>query len=172
MEKELKTRAKTPIYRERILDVLRKADRPLYIAEIQRLPDIKDWHSARGILYRLNSEGLVRAIQTKRELLFQMAEPSVGALHPFVATMPEIAELLEKPEPKVKVRLMGKPKHGALLLEKGDNKYETNPADWVKLTEKYPLESIVENLEKGLRERGFPIKQGELLPEMKKVLKK
>ena len=122
MEKELKTRAKTPIYRERILDVLRKADRPLYIAEIQRLAGIKDWHSARGILYRLNSEGLVKAIQTKRELLFQIAEPkaSVTPLASwFTPPIPEIARLLEKPEPKVEVKLAkGTLRNGTLLFEK------------------------------------------------------
>jgi len=73
MEKEPKTRAKTPIYRERVLRVLRNANRPLYISEIQRLADIKDWHSARGIVYRLMSQNLAKAIETKRELLFTIA---------------------------------------------------------------------------------------------------
>ena len=41
MEKEPYGRAKTPILREKILEVLRKAERPLYIAEIQRRAGIK-----------------------------------------------------------------------------------------------------------------------------------
>jgi len=149
------------------LEVLREAERPLYIAEIQRRAGIKGWHSARGILHKLVGEGLVKAMETEREALFQIAKESTVSY--WAPPMPEIARLLEKPEPKVKVKLL---KHGALLFEKGDKKYETNPADWLELTKKYTLESIVQSLEKGLQERGFPIKQGELLPEMKKVLRK
>jgi len=167
LEKEPHGRARTPIYKKRILEALRKAERPLYVAEMQRRAEIKDWNSAKNIVYRLVSEGLVRAMDTERETLFVIAEPKAESF--WAPPMPEIARLLEKPEPKVKVKLL---KHGALLFEKGDKKYETNPADRTELTKKYPLESIVQGLEKGLRERGFPVRQGELLPEMKRVLKK
>ena len=118
----------------------------------------------------------MKAIETKRETLFQIAEPkaSVTPLASwFTPPIPEIARLLEKPEPKVEVKLAkGTLRNGTLLFEKGDKKYETNSANWIELIKKYPLESIVNNLEKGLRERGFPVRQGELLPEMKKVLRK
>jgi predicted transcriptional regulator len=166
LEKEPYGRAKTPIYKKRILEVLRKAERPLYVAEIQRRAEIKDWNSAKNIVYRLVSEGLVKAMDTERETVFTIAEPKDVS---YWSPIPEIARLFEKPEPKVKVKLL---KDGALLFEKGDKKYETNPANWSELTKKYTLESIVQGLEKGLQERGFPVKQGELLPEMKRVLKK
>ena len=75
MSKELKGRAKTPIYEQKVLEVLRNAKRPLYINEVQRLAGIKQWHSARTILYKLLVKGLVKAEETKRETFFSIAEP-------------------------------------------------------------------------------------------------
>jgi len=48
----------------------------------------------------------------------------------------------------------------------------TKPTDWTELLRKYTLESVAKAFEKELLAEGFPIKQGELLPEMKKILRK
>jgi len=58
------------------------------------------------------------------------------------------------------------------MFEKGKERLETNPTNWIELAKKYKLEDLVTAFEKELRERGFPIRQGELLPEMKKVLRR
>jgi len=166
MEKELYGRAKTKIYMERILDVLRQAERPLYIAEVQRRAGIKDWHAARGIVYRLVSKGLVKAMDTERETLFQIAEPKESTVSYWAPPIPEIATLLEKP--KLEVTL----KHGSLQFTYGDRKLKTKPVDWTQLLHKYTLEAVAKAFEKELLAEGFPLKQGELLPEMKKALRK
>jgi len=146
---------------QKVLDVLRKAERPLYIAEVQRLAGIKGWKSARGILLKLVSQNLVRAIETERETVFAMAEPSIS----------EIESLFEKSKVEVALKT-GTLKHGTLVFKCGNKELETNPTDWIELTGKYNFDLLVRTFKTKLQKRGFPIKQGELLPEMKKVLKK
>jgi len=86
-------------------------------------------------------------------------------LRPFVATIPELESLIVKP--KLEVTL----KHRSLIFKYGDKKLETKPTDWNELR-KYTLEAVAKAFEKELMAEGFPIKQDELLPEMKKVLRK
>ena len=151
---------------QKVLEALRNAQRPLYVTEVQRLVGIKQWHSARTILYKLVVKGLVKAEETDRETFFSIAEPtSKPELRPFVATIPELESLIVKP--KLEVTL----KHRSLIFKYGDKKLETKPTDWNELR-KYTLEAVAKAFEKELMAEGFPIKQDELLPEMKKVLRK
>ena len=167
MSEELKGRAKTPIYEQKVLEALRNAKRPLYINEVQRLAGIKQWHSARTILYKLLVKGLVKAEETKRETFFSIAEPKAEpSVSTWTSPIPEIASLLVKP--KLEVTL----KHRSLTFKYGDRKLETKPTDWTELLRKYTLEAVAKAFEKELVAEGFPIKQGELLPEMRKVLGK
>jgi len=101
MSRELKGRAKTPMLEQKVLEVLRNAQRPLYVTEVQRLAGIKQWHSPRTIPYKLVVKGLVKAEETDRETFFSIAEPeSKPELRPFFATIPEISKLF--PEPTLK----------------------------------------------------------------------
>jgi len=159
MSTELKGRAKTPIFEEKVLEALRTAKRPLYISEVKRLAGIKQWHSARTILYKLVAKGLVNAEETGRETFFSIAEP-----------MPEVSDLIARPA--LEVTLKGALKQGTLLFKYKDKELETKPTDWTELLRKYTLEAVAKAFEKELVAEGFPIKQGELLPEMKKVLRK
>ena len=143
MSRELKGRAKTPTLEQRVLEVLRNAQRPLYVTEVQRLAGIKQWHSARTILYKLVVKGLVKAEETDRETFFSIAEPeSKPELRPFVATIPELESLIVKP--KLEVTL----KHRSLVFKYGDRKLETKPTDWTELIRKYTLESVVKALKR------------------------
>jgi len=159
MSAEPKGRAKTPILEQRGLEALRNAKRPLYISEVKRLTGISQWHSVRTILYKLVSKGLVTAEETGRETFFSIAEP-----------MPEVSELIARP--KLEVTLKGNLTDGVLLFKYKDKELDTKPTDLTELLRKYTLESVTGAFEKELVDEGFPIKQGELLPEMKKVLKK
>jgi len=110
---------------------------------------------------------MVKAIETRRETLFQIAEPSLST---WTSPMPEITSLLEKPE--LEVTMKGRLEHGSLQFRYGDKKLNTKPTDWTKLLGKYTLEAVAKAFEKELLAEGFPIKQGEMKAEMKKVLRK
>jgi len=60
--------------KQKVLEVLRNAQRPPYVTEVQRLAGIKQWHSARTILYKLVVKGLAKAEETDRETFFSIAE--------------------------------------------------------------------------------------------------
>ena len=59
-----------------------------------------------------------------------------------------------------------------LLFKYKDRELDTKPTDWTVLLRKYTLEAVARAFEKELIAEGLPIKQRELLPEMKKVLRK
>lgn len=83
--------------------------------------------------------------------------------------MPEVSDLIARP--RLEVTLKGKLTDGVLLLKYKDKEPYTKPTDWTELLRKCTLESLVGAFEKELVAEGFPIKQGQLLPEMKKVLR-